>query len=147
MKIPWFTTEMPWANACSDIAEPHVNRLCVEAKELMIEGRLLDLKWITSSRNGILESRIKDHLETFLDEDSYTINEAKEDVACTSIYFVTPGVFQCNLDMPATAQLEKDAKYALVYQLLKIFLTQKLEAYLDFQAANSALLESYMNIV
>jgi translation initiation factor 3 subunit M len=45
--------------------------------------------------------------------------------------------------MPAVAQLEKDAKYALVYQLLKIFLTQRLDAYLEFQAVNSALLKSY----
>lgn len=57
-------------------------------------------------------------------------------------YFV-----QCDLlDMPAVGQLEKDAKYALVYQLLKIFLTQRLDAYLEFQAANSTLLKSYGNI-
>lgn len=54
--------------------------------------------------------------------------------------------WQCDLlDIPAVAQLEKDAKYALVYQLLKIFLTQRLDAYLDFQAANSTLLKSYGN--
>lgn len=47
--------------------------------------------------------------------------------------------------MPAVAQLEKDAKYALVHQLLKIFLTQRLDAYLDFHAANSTLLKSYGN--
>ena len=45
--------------------------------------------------------------------------------------------------MPAVGQLEKDGKYALVYQLLKIFLTQRLDAYLDFHAANSTLLKSY----
>lgn len=45
--------------------------------------------------------------------------------------------------MPAVEQLEKDAKYALVYQLLNIFLTQRLDAYLEFHAANSALLKSY----
>lgn len=51
---------------------------------------------------------------------------------------------QCDLlDMPAVGQLEKDAKYSLVYQLLKIFLTQRLDAYLEFQAANSTLLKSY----
>lgn len=47
------------------------------------------------------------------------------------------------LDLPAVAQLEKDAKYAPAYQLLKIFSTQRLEAYLDFHAANSTLLQSY----
>lgn len=44
--------------------------------------------------------------------------------------------------MPAVGQLEKDANYALVYQLLKIFLTQRLDAYLEFHAANSTLLKS-----
>lgn len=53
---------------------------------------------------------------------------------------------QCDLlDMPAVAQLEKDAKYELVYQLLKIFLTQKLDAYLEFHSANSSLLKNYGN--
>ena len=45
--------------------------------------------------------------------------------------------------MPAVGQLEKDPKYSLVYQPLKIFLTQRLDAYLEFQAANSTLLKSY----
>lgn len=54
---------------------------------------------------------------------------------------------QCDLlDMPAIGQLEKDAKYASVYQLLKIFLTQRLDGYLEFQAGNSALLKSYGNV-
>lgn len=51
---------------------------------------------------------------------------------------------QCDLlDLPAVAQLEKDAKYAPVYQLLKIFLTQRLNAYTEFQNANSGFLETY----
>jgi translation initiation factor 3 subunit M len=45
--------------------------------------------------------------------------------------------------MPAVAQLEKDEKYQLVYELLKIFLTQRLDSYLEFQSANSALLKGY----
>ena len=53
-------------------------------------------------------------------------------------------MLQCDLlDMPAVGQLEKDAKYASVYQLLKIFLTQRLDAYLEFQTANSTSLKSY----
>ena len=47
--------------------------------------------------------------------------------------------------MPAVAQLEKDAMHSLAYQLLKIFLTQRLDAYLEFQAANSDLLNDYGN--
>lgn len=53
-------------------------------------------------------------------------------------------ILQCDLlDMPAVGQLENDEKYTLTYQLLKIFLTHRLDAYLDFQSANSALLKSY----
>lgn len=53
-------------------------------------------------------------------------------------------VLQCDLlEMPAVGQLEKDAKYDLVYQLLKIFMTKRLDAYLEFHAANSASLKSY----
>ncbi|KAJ6926771.1 eukaryotic translation initiation factor 3 subunit M-like [Populus alba x Populus x berolinensis] len=85
------------------------------------------------------------YLATFSGEDAYKIGEAKDEAARTIIDFVkAPDMFQCDLlDMPAVAQLEKDAKYALVYQLLKIFLTQRLDAYLEFQAVNSALLKSY----
>uniref|UniRef100_A0A5B7BWY1 Eukaryotic translation initiation factor 3 subunit M n=1 Tax=Davidia involucrata TaxID=16924 RepID=A0A5B7BWY1_DAVIN len=85
------------------------------------------------------------YLATFSGEDASIIGEAKEEAVRTIIEFVkAPDIFQCDLlDMPAVAQLEKDAKYALVYQLLKIFLTQRLDAYLDFHAANSTLLKSY----
>ena len=40
--------------------------------------------------------------------------------------------------MPAVSQLEKDKKYQLVYELLKIFLTKRLDSYYEFQTANSA---------
>ncbi|EEF28842.1 eukaryotic translation initiation factor 3 subunit M [Ricinus communis] len=85
------------------------------------------------------------YLATFAGEDAYAMGEAKEEAVRTIIEFVkSPDMFQCDLlDMPAVGQLEKDGKYALVYQLLKIFLTQRLDAYLEFQTANSALLKSY----
>lgn len=85
------------------------------------------------------------YLETFSNEDASTMNEAKEEAVRTIVEFVkAPDMFQCDLlDMPAVGQLEHDAKYASLYQLLKIFLTQRLDAYLDFQAENSTLLESY----
>jgi len=47
--------------------------------------------------------------------------------------------------MPAVSQLEKDEKYQLVYELLKIFLTKRLDSYLEFQSANSALLKDYVS--
>lgn len=47
------------------------------------------------------------------------------------------------MDLPAIRQLQKDAKYASVYGLLEIFLTRRLDAYLEFQTVNSSLLTSY----
>ncbi|KAH9296227.1 hypothetical protein KI387_039815 [Taxus chinensis] len=84
-------------------------------------------------------------LSTFDGEDAYTLSEAKEESVRAIIEFVkAPDMFQCDLlDMAAVAQLEKDGKYALVYRLLHIFLTQRLDTYLEFQTANSALLKSY----
>ncbi|KAL5194415.1 Eukaryotic translation initiation factor 3 subunit M [Glycine soja] len=85
------------------------------------------------------------YLATFSGDDSHVLSEAKEEAARAIVEFVrAPDVFQCDLlDLPAVTQLEKDAKYALLYQLLKIFLTQRLDAYLDYHSANSTLLKSY----
>lgn len=50
---------------------------------------------------------------------------------------------QCDLlNMPAVSQLEKDENQ-LVYELLKIFLTKRLDSYLEFYSANSALLKDH----
>ncbi|KAM3363709.1 eukaryotic translation initiation factor 3 subunit M isoform X1 [Capsicum galapagoense] len=273
-----FTAEMSWADAGAEIAEPQVNRLCVEAQECMIEGRWLDLASLMLTSADLIFSKasekdleciftiicnlvkkpesldqvhemaelistkiiqqpndkpalrlkilfnlynllenpysrffvylkslnlashgkvtehilpsikkmdnffkewnlgvndqrelflaisnvLKDnkgsakdsfmfltkYLETFSSEDASNMNEAKEEAARAIIDFVrSPDMFKCDLlDMPAIAQLEKDAKYAPVYQLLKIFLTQRLDAFLDFEAANSELLKSYGNV-
>lgn len=85
------------------------------------------------------------YLATFSPEDDHAMGEAKEEAVNAIIEFVkAPDMFQCDLlDMPAVAQLENDGKYSLIHQLLNIFLTQRLDAYLDFEAANSALLKSY----
>lgn len=85
------------------------------------------------------------YLATFSGEDAHAMIEAKEEAARAVVEFVkAPDMFQCDLlEMPAVGQLEGDAKYALVYQLLMIFMTQRLDAYLEFQAANSASLKSY----
>ncbi|KAH0944041.1 hypothetical protein HID58_003678 [Brassica napus] len=67
----------------------------------------------------------------FLQEDAQALGEAKEEAVRAVIEFVkAPNIFQCDLlDLPAVAQLEKDPKYGPVHQLLKIFLTQRLNAY------------------
>ncbi|KAL6499161.1 hypothetical protein OROHE_026189 [Orobanche hederae] len=84
-------------------------------------------------------------LETFSGDDAVAVAEAKEEAVRAVIEFVkSPDMFQCDLlDMPAIAQLEKDAKYASVYQLLKVFLTKRLDAYLDFHSSNSNVLDSH----
>ncbi|KAI8029755.1 Eukaryotic translation initiation factor 3 subunit M [Camellia lanceoleosa] len=108
------------------------------------EEFLMESKTIISSARDSFKFLTK-YLAIFSGEDAYNIGEAKEEAVRTIIEFVkAPDMFHCDLlDMPAVAQLEKDAKYASVYQLLKIFLTQRLDAYLDFYAANSTLLKSY----
>ncbi|VVB14639.1 unnamed protein product [Arabis nemorensis] len=70
------------------------------------------------------------YLATFSNEDTQVLGEAKEE-ACDL------------LDMPAIAQLEKDPNNAPIYQLLKIFLTQRLDTYMEFQNANSGFLQTY----
>ncbi|VAH69594.1 unnamed protein product [Triticum turgidum subsp. durum] len=78
-------------------------------------------------------------------DDADAIGAAKEEAAAAIVEFVkSSDLYQCDLlDMPAVAQLEKDDKYQPVYELLKIFLTQRLESYLAFQTANSTLLQGY----
>ncbi|TVT99695.1 hypothetical protein EJB05_54894 [Eragrostis curvula] len=87
------------------------------------------------------------YLATFKgsEEDTDAIGAAKEEAVAAIIEFVkSSNLFQCDLlNMPAVAQLEKDEKYGLVYELLKIFLTQRLDSYLDFQTANSTLLKDH----
>ncbi|KAL0744636.1 hypothetical protein Bca4012_086149 [Brassica carinata] len=85
------------------------------------------------------------YLATFSNEDAQVLDEAKEEAVRAVIEFVkASSIFQCDLlDLPAVAQLEKDTKYAPVYQLLKIFLTQRLNAYSEFRASNSECLQSY----
>ncbi|RXH69177.1 hypothetical protein DVH24_036961 [Malus domestica] len=85
------------------------------------------------------------YLATFSGEDVHTLSKAKEEAVRTIVEFVKASdMFQCDLlNMPAVEQLEKDAKHALAYQLMKFFLTKRLDAYLEFQAANPDLLKSY----
>ncbi|KAK8969503.1 hypothetical protein KSP40_PGU019508 [Platanthera guangdongensis] len=85
------------------------------------------------------------YLTTFSLEEALTTNEEKEEAVHAIIEFVkSPDMFHCDLpDMPAIAQLQNDEKYALAYQLLEIFLTKRLDSYIDFYSANSNFLKSY----
>ncbi|KAG6530628.1 hypothetical protein ZIOFF_012869 [Zingiber officinale] len=119
-------------------------------------GRL-DMRQLFRSISNILKdnkSMAKDsfafltrYLATFSGsgEDASSMNEAKEEAVQAVVDFVrSPDIVQCDLlDLPAVAQLEKDAKYSLVYQLLKIFVAQRLDTYIDFHATNATLLKNY----
>ncbi|GFP97916.1 eukaryotic translation initiation factor 3 subunit m [Phtheirospermum japonicum] len=108
---------------------------------LAISNVLKDSK---SSAKDSFDFLVK-YLETFSGDDELTVAEAKEEAAHAVIEFVkAPDMFQADLlELPAVAQLEKDEKYAPVYQLLNIFLTKRLDAYLEFHSSNSDLLNSY----
>ncbi|KAJ4759944.1 Eukaryotic translation initiation factor 3 subunit M [Rhynchospora pubera] len=78
-------------------------------------------------------------------EDAVAMNEVKEDAVRAIVEFIrSQDQFRCDLlEMPAVTQLEKDEKHASIYELLKIFLTKRLDAYLEFHSANSAVLQTY----
>ncbi|KAK7356228.1 hypothetical protein VNO80_15496 [Phaseolus coccineus] len=118
------------------IGIPEQRELFLAISNILKENRSMSkdaLKFLTS------------YLATFSGEDAQVLSEAKEEAAHAIVEFVrAPDIFQCDiLDLPAVAQLEKDAKYGLLYELLKIFVTQRLDAYLDHHAANSTLLKTY----
>ncbi|XP_055806186.1 uncharacterized protein LOC129874837 isoform X2 [Solanum dulcamara] len=119
------------------------NRGVKDQRELFLKISNI-LKETKSSAKESFKFLIK-YLETFSDEDAQAMNEAKEEALHAIIAFVkAPDMFQGGLlYMPAIVQLEKDAKYALAYQLLKIFLTGRLDDYLNFQKSNLEFLKTY----
>ncbi|PQP94825.1 eukaryotic translation initiation factor 3 subunit M-like [Prunus yedoensis var. nudiflora] len=218
LSVVRFTSELSWADAGPEVAEPQVSRLCTEAQECMVRARWFDLVSLMLTSADVILSKVSEkdleciftvicnvvtksespdealemaklisakitqqpsdkpalrlkilfnlynllenpysrlakesfkflskYLATFSGEDAYILSEAKEEAVRTIVEFVkAPDLFQCDLlDMPAVGQLEKDAKHALAYQLLQIFLTQRLDAYVEFQDANSTLLKGY----
>ncbi|KAL1291118.1 hypothetical protein AAHE18_20G178500 [Arachis hypogaea] len=109
----------------------------MKALNLAAEGKVT--KYIIPSLKNI-DNFLKDRKK-----DAHVLSEAKEEAVHAIIDFVKLSyIFQCDLlDMPAVLQLEKDAKYAVLYQLLKIFLTQRLGAYLEYHTTNSDLEKNY----
>ncbi|OEL34065.1 Eukaryotic translation initiation factor 3 subunit M [Dichanthelium oligosanthes] len=128
-------------NINSFVSEWGIGNLEQRELYLAIARILKDHKGLTKEYSNFLNK----YLATFKgsDDDSATIGDAKEEAVAAIIEFVKSStLFQCDLlNMPAVAQLEKDEKYQLVYELLKIFLTKRLDSYLEFQTANSALLK------
>ncbi|CAL5036123.1 unnamed protein product [Urochloa decumbens] len=130
-------------NIDSFVTEWGIGNLEQRELYLAISRILKDHKGLTKDYFNFLNK----YLATFKgsDDDSATIGDAKEEAVAAIIEFVkASNLFQCDLlNMPAVAQLEKDEKYQLFYELLKIFLTKRLDSYLEFQTANSALLKDY----
>ncbi|KAK1306333.1 hypothetical protein QJS10_CPA10g02011 [Acorus calamus] len=130
-------------NADKFLKQWNIGTLDQRALFLSVSNVLKDKSWSPPPKDSFYF--LTKYLATFVGEDAYTMCEAKEVAVRAIVEFVkSPDRFQCDLlDMAAVEQLEKDEKYALMYQLLKIFLTQRLDAYLDFYAANSTLLKRY----
>ncbi|KAJ3679790.1 hypothetical protein LUZ60_016068 [Juncus effusus] len=78
-------------------------------------------------------------------EDADAMSGAKEDAVRAILDFIkSPDIFQSDLlEMAAVRQLEKDEKHGMLYELLKIFLTERLDAYLRFESASSAVVKGY----
>ncbi|GER54770.1 eukaryotic translation initiation factor 3subunit M [Striga asiatica] len=70
---------------------------------------------------------------------------AKEEAFQAVIELVkSSDMFQVDLlDIPIVVQLEKDAEYVPIYQLLKVFLTKRSNAYLDFCSSNYSIFANY----
>ncbi|KAK1267881.1 hypothetical protein QJS04_geneDACA006920 [Acorus gramineus] len=53
-----FTSELAWADAGPEVAEPQVARLCIEAQECMVLGRWLDLTSLMLTSAELIFSRV-----------------------------------------------------------------------------------------
>eukprot|EP00897_Mesotaenium_endlicherianum_P002776 jgi/Mesen1/2526/ME000161S01579 len=85
------------------------------------------------------------YLGTFSESDAAQVGGAKHDAARAAVEFIkSPDLFQCDLlELAAVQQLEGDAQYGALHALLAILLTQRLDAYLAFQAQHAAALETW----
>ncbi|GAB2279906.1 hypothetical protein Dimus_014541 [Dionaea muscipula] len=85
------------------------------------------------------------YLASFSGDDAHVLAEAKDNAVLAVMEFVkAPDMFQCDLlDLPAVQQLEKDAQHSVAFELLRIFLSDRLDTYLDFHANHTTALESY----
>ncbi|XP_077211291.1 uncharacterized protein LOC143846678 [Tasmannia lanceolata] len=55
-----FTSELAWADAGPEVAEPQVTRLCIEAQECMVMGRWLDLANLTLTSVDSIFSKVSE---------------------------------------------------------------------------------------
>jgi len=71
--------------------------------------------------------------------------EARQEAAHAAIETIkTPEIFQCDhlLELPVIKQLESDAQYSKLYQLLRIFAVENVDAFNAFISQNPGFLES-----
>ncbi|KAG4181866.1 hypothetical protein ERO13_A09G008600v2 [Gossypium hirsutum] len=55
-----FTSELAWADAGPEVAEPQVTRLCMEAQECIVMGRWLDLASLMLTSADLVFSKVSD---------------------------------------------------------------------------------------
>ncbi|KAL3690659.1 hypothetical protein R1sor_004310 [Riccia sorocarpa] len=145
--------ELAVAGKVTDLMVPSLKRLDTFIKEWGI-GNSEKRELYLHATNILKETKgsgkesfvfLVKYLSSFAGEDATTAGEAKEPAVRAIIEFVkAPDMFQCDLlEMLPVRQLERDPKYAPVYRLLEIFLTSQLDAYLEFQSANSATIKTY----
>lgn len=81
----------------------------------------------------------------YLSEFEQIDDSAKEEASKTVIEAIKlPNLYQLDdlLDLPAVKELEKDSKYAKLYQLLSIFVHDTLEEFRNFANSNSDFVKS-----
>eukprot|EP00245_Coleochaete_scutata_P006937 TRINITY_DN21784_c0_g1_i1.p1 TRINITY_DN21784_c0_g1~~TRINITY_DN21784_c0_g1_i1.p1 ORF type:complete len:415 (+),score=92.54 TRINITY_DN21784_c0_g1_i1:62-1306(+) len=71
--------------------------------------------------------------------------QVRENAAKAAVDFIkTPDLYQCDLlEMKAVRQLENDPKFGVVFQLLSIFLTGRLDNYLALYSNQGSILKSF----
>ncbi|KAK1351931.1 hypothetical protein POM88_053936 [Heracleum sosnowskyi] len=84
------------------------------------------------------------YLATFNNKDENLAGAKRESARAIIEVFRLPNLFLCPwYDYPAVTQLEGDPYYEVVHQLLKVFVSQGLDAYLEFYNENTKVLEDH----
>jgi translation initiation factor 3 subunit M len=60
LAIVRFTSQLAWADAGPEVAEPEVSRLCKEAEESIINGKWLDLATLMVTSADLVSAKISE---------------------------------------------------------------------------------------
>mmetsp|Transcript_32908 Transcript_32908/g.104763 ORF Transcript_32908/g.104763 Transcript_32908/m.104763 type:complete len:287 (-) Transcript_32908:68-928(-) len=150
-----FMDILRYARAASipEVVLPSMKRVEAWAKEWDLgaeESRALFLECSNFMRDYKPSSRssfdfLLSYLSTFEGAPAGALAAVKEEAVRAVVEFIkSPDNFQCDLlDMSSVCALEKDPKSSGLFKLLSIFLTERLQSFLDFCSANPSLLDSY----